>query len=57
MSADPLDPPPRSTTSFLFLLQWLGDVNQKVLLENGEPVPVVVLANKVQIASALTYTQ
>ena len=30
-------------------MQWLGDVNQKVLLENGDPVPVMVLANKVTI--------
>lgn len=27
--------------------QWLGDVNQKVLLDNGDPVPVLLLANKV----------
>jgi hypothetical protein len=29
------------------LLQWLADVNQKVMLENGGSVPVVLLANKV----------
>lgn len=34
-------------SSSVSYLQWLGDVNQKVLLENGDPVPVLVLANKV----------
>lgn len=29
------------------LRQWLGDVNQKVMLENGNSVPVILLANKV----------
>lgn len=27
--------------------QWLEDVNQKVMLENGSPVPIILLANKV----------
>ena len=29
------------------IVQWLGDVNQKVMLENGSSVPVLLLANKV----------
>jgi hypothetical protein len=28
--------------------QWLNDVNEKVVLANGDPVPVVLLANKVR---------
>jgi len=27
--------------------QWLADITQKVMLENGEPVPIMLLANKV----------
>ena len=30
-----------------FTVQWLGDVNQKVMLENGSSVPIILLANKV----------
>ena len=30
-------------------VQWLADVNQKVMLENGKSVPVILLANKVAI--------
>ena len=29
-------------------VQWLDDVRQKVMLENDEPVPVLLLANKVR---------
>ena len=39
-----------STFSFLVFstfLQWLHDVNQKVMLANEQPVPVILLANKV----------
>ena len=43
--------------SILFLLiQWLSDVNQKVMLENGEPVPVLLLANKVKKCFCLAVT-
>ena len=31
----------------LCFIQWLADVNQKVMLENGGSVPVILLANKV----------
>ena len=34
-------------THVSLFVQWLADVNQKVMLENGDPVPVVMLANKV----------
>ena len=34
------------------LIQWLHDVNQKVMLANEQPVPVILLANKVRIAVA-----
>ena len=33
------------------VLQWLTDITQKVMLENGEPVPVLLLANKVKSCS------
>lgn len=42
---------------FCLTLQWLGDVNQKVLLENGDPVPVLVLANKVIAADHMALEQ
>lgn len=32
--------------TFDSVLKWLADVNQKVMLENGGSVPVVLLANK-----------
>lgn len=35
--------------TFESVSKWLGDVNQKVLLENGQPVPVLVLANKCDV--------
>ena len=41
--------PPYSKQMFLSLLQWLADVNEKVMLENGGSVPVILLANKVYI--------
>ena len=31
----------------MYCVQWLADVNQKVMLENGSSVPVILLANKV----------
>ena len=34
-------------------VQWLADVNQKVMLENGDPVPVVMLANKVPTVASV----
>ena len=33
--------------AFVVVSQWLNDVRQKVVLENEEPVPVLLLANKV----------
>jgi len=30
------------------VLKWLADVTQKVMLENGDPVPILLLANKVR---------
>ena len=35
------------THSLTHSLQWLKDVNQKVVLDNEESVPVLLLANKV----------
>ena len=31
----------------LFIFQWLNDVNSKVMLANEDPVPIMLLANKV----------
>ena len=36
-------------------MQWLKDVNEKVVLENGDPVPVLLLANKVRWWSFTLY--
>lgn len=38
--------------TFESVLKWLGDVNQKVVLENGDGVPVILLANKVDVETA-----
>ncbi|XP_070577916.1 ras-related protein Rab-32B-like [Ptychodera flava] len=32
--------------TFDSVLKWYNDVNQKVMLANGQPVPVILLANK-----------
>jgi Ras-related protein Rab-32 len=32
--------------TFESVLKWLADVNQKVMLENGSSVPIILLANK-----------
>jgi hypothetical protein len=32
---------------YMINLQWLNDVNSKVMLSNEDPVPVILLANKV----------
>jgi Ras-related protein Rab-32 len=33
----------------MFLVQWLSDLREKVMLHDGTPVPVILLANKCDI--------
>jgi Ras-related protein Rab-32 len=33
----------------VFLVQWLSDLREKVILHDGTPVPVILLANKCDI--------
>eukprot|EP00008_Paramoeba_atlantica_P010004 CAMPEP_0201483310 /NCGR_PEP_ID=MMETSP0151_2-20130828/7532_1 /ASSEMBLY_ACC=CAM_ASM_000257 /TAXON_ID=200890 /ORGANISM="Paramoeba atlantica, Strain 621/1 / CCAP 1560/9" /LENGTH=214 /DNA_ID=CAMNT_0047866399 /DNA_START=62 /DNA_END=706 /DNA_ORIENTATION=- len=37
-------------TTFDAVLKWRQDINQKVSLPNGDPIPVILLANKCDIA-------
>jgi Ras-related protein Rab-32 len=39
--------------TFESVLKWLADVNQKVMLENGSSVPIILLANKVYSSAKL----
>lgn len=41
------------STPLLHHTQWLEDVAQKVMLDNEEPVPVILLANKVSCSYPL----
>lgn len=36
-----------------FLFQWAADVHSKVSLANGDPIPILLLGNKVSIAHHL----
>ena len=40
-----------TSTDMVHVSQWLADITQKVMLENGEPVPIMLLANKVWCCS------
>lgn len=39
------------------LFQWLKDLREKVLLPDGSPVPLVLLANKCDVDSCVVPTE
>eukprot|EP00045_Choanoeca_perplexa_P006482 m.55106 g.55106 ORF g.55106 m.55106 type:complete len:75 (+) comp13650_c1_seq8:1326-1550(+) len=39
--------PTLAQLTYSFCLQWHADLNDKVMLANGDPVPAILLANKV----------
>ncbi|XP_077992528.1 ras-related protein Rab-32B-like [Glandiceps talaboti] len=43
--------------TFDSVLKWYNDVNQKVMLANGQPVPVLLLANKCDLEDVMVDDQ